>query len=155
MQDQTQYTVDWSPWGSMDRWVINRRVPSEAGLFQLWLREGRNFYLKLTEPTYYGGLRNSLREVIDELAPSGGRLRKMIRGRECRFRFTVCPVRDYLQELKAWFDNGGHIDEDGNEVLVFEREDFRVFPAPPPDIRIIEREGFKDADFGPSLPGGR
>ncbi|PIE04799.1 MAG: hypothetical protein CSA76_02340 [Spirochaetales bacterium] len=153
-QDEVQYTVDWSPWGSMDRWVINRMVPSEAGLFQLWLREDKNFFLRVTEPTYFGGLRNSLREVIDELAPSGRRLRLMLEGRECRFRFSVTPVREYLEELKEWFDKGGGgLNEDGLEILVHESEDFRLFPAPPPDVKFIERKEFKDSDFGPPLPG--
>ena len=147
------YIVDWSPWGAMDRWVINRLVPSEAGLFQLWVKDSRNFGLLVTEPTYYGGLRNSLREVIDELAPSGGRLRKMIGGRECLFRFSTCASKDQLMELKDWFADGGGTDSDGREILVNEREDLRRFPAPPPDVQAADREELKDSDFGPKLPG--
>lgn len=151
-KEEIQYVVDWSPWGTMDRWVINRRVPSEAGLFQLWVKEGKNFTLLLTEPTYYGGLRNSLREVIDEMAPSGGRLRKIIDGRECFFRFTTCLSRDQLTELKDWFAAGGGTENDGMEILVNEREDLRKFPPPPPDVKAAERKELKDSDFGPPLP---
>ncbi len=149
--DDVLYIVDWSPWGSMDRWVINRRIPSEAGLFQLWIKESKNFALLLTEPTYYGGLRNSLREVIDEMAPSGNRLRKIIAGRECLFRFSTCLSRDQLIELKEWFSDGGAEDSEGRDILVNERDDLRRFPAPPPDVEAAERKELKDSDFGPLL----
>ncbi len=150
--DDVLYIVDWSPWGSMDRWVINRRIPSEAGLFQLWIKESKNFALLLTEPTYYGGLRNSLREVIDEMAPSGNRLRKIIAERECLFRFSTCLSLDQLIELKDWFSDGGGQDSEGRDILVNERDDLRRFPAPPPDVKAAERKELKDSDFGPLLP---
>ena len=137
----------------MDRWIINRIVPSEAGMFQLWVREGRGLVLIATEPTYYGGLRNTLREVIDELAPSGARLRKIIDDRECWFRFSVCPVKEFLQDLKRWFGEGDIAVGDGDrEILVNEKEEERKFPQPPPDIEAAGRERMKDADFGPKLP---
>ena len=151
--DVLNYTVKWSPWGSMDRWVINRIVPSEAGLFQLWVVEGRGLVLSITEPTYYGGLRNSLREVIDDLAPSGNRLRGVINNRECWFRFSISPVRDYLENVKTWFNEpDGALDEDDREILVHEIEELRRFPPAPPDVKFVSRERMKDSDFGPPMP---
>lgn len=147
------YTVKWSPWGAMDRWVINRIVPSEAGLFQLWVMEGRGLVLLTTEPTYYGGLRNSLREVIDDLAPSGNRLRGLISDRECWFRFSITPVREYLENMKTWFNQpDGAVDEENHEILVNEIEEYRRFPPAPPDVKFITRERMKDSDFGPPMP---
>lgn len=137
----------------MDRWVINRIVPSEAGLFQLWVVEGRGLVLSTTEPTYYGGLRNSLREVIDDLAPSGNRLRAVINNRECWFRFSISPVRDYLENVKTWFNEpDGALDEDDREILVHEIEELRRFPPAPPDVKFVSRERMKDSDFGPPMP---
>jgi len=150
---EIHYTVAWSPWGDMDRWVINRLVPSEAGLFQLWVSEGRGMVLLETEPTYYGGLRNSLREIIDELAPAGERLRKRIDGRECRFRFSVTPFRTYLEDLKQWFGGPGEAwDDDDREILVNEIESMKLFPPSPPDVAVKVRERLKDVDFVPPLP---
>ncbi len=151
--EEVNYTLKWSPWGSMDRWVINRLVPSVAGLFQLWVMEGRGLVLITTEPAYYGGLRNSLREIIDDLAPSGERLRKLINERECWFRFSLSPIREQLQDLKAWFNLGDDaVDEENREILVHEIEEFRKFPPPPPDVKFITRERMKDSDFGPPMP---
>jgi hypothetical protein len=147
------YTVRWSPWGSMDRWVINRRVPSEAGLFQLWVMEGRGLSLLTTELTYYGGLRNTLREMIDELAPSGERHRKLIAGRECWFRYSLTPFREYLDNLESWFGRGDiALDDEKREILVHEVDSPRKFPLPPPDIKFITRKRMKDSDFGPPMP---
>ena len=151
--DVLNYTVKWSPWGSMDRWIINRIVPSEAGLFQLWALDGRGLVLLTTEPTYFGGLRNSLREVIDDLAPSGNRLRKIINDRECWFRFSISPIREYLENLKAWYSQkDGAVDDEDREIFVNEIETLRKFPPVPPDVKFISRERMKDSDFGPPMP---
>jgi hypothetical protein len=151
--DVLNYTVKWSPWGSMDRWIINRIVPSEAGLFQLWALDGRGLVLLTTEPTYYGGLRNSLREAIDDLAPSCNRLRKIINDRECWFRFSISSVREYLENLKTWYSQkDGAFDDDNREIFVNEIETMKKFPPVPPDVKIISRERMKDSDFGPPMP---
>ena len=154
--NEINFTIYWSPWGSMDRWVINRLVPSEAGLFQLWVKEGRGLVLALTEQTYYGGLRNTLREVIDEMAPAGKRFRDIIDGRECWFRFSTLSVKEQLQSLKKWFDesevNKECFDEEGREIFVQEIEMNRKFPLPPPDIKIAGRGKMKDSEYGPPMP---
>lgn len=153
LDDAVNYTIRWSPWGSMDRWVINRLVPSEAGIFQLWTMEGRGLLLLITEPTYYGGVRNSLREIIDDMAPSGERLRNLIKERECWFRFSITPIREHLENLKTWFGEGdGALDEDNREIFVNEIEVFKKFPPAPPDVKIVSRERMKDSDFGPPMP---
>jgi len=142
------YTICWSPWGLMDRWVINRLVPSEAGIFQLWTLKGKNLALLTTETAYYGGLRNSLREVTDDLAPAGERLRKLIGNQECWFRFTISPIREYLEDLKSFFSKEIYA-SNAREILIREVEDFKRFPAPPPDIRLSST---RSGDFGPPLP---
>jgi len=147
LPDAVLYTINWSAWGLMDRWVINRLVPSEAGMFQLWSVKGRNLLLLVTELAYFGGLRSSLREITDNLAPAGERMRKIIRGRECWFRFSISPVRKYLEE--SWFSLKTY-DSKLREIRVREAEEFKKFPLPPPDIRLSS--GRRDSRFGPSIP---
>jgi len=129
------YTIHWSPWGLMDRWVINRLVPSEAGIFQLWTLERRSLLPLTTEPAYFGGLRSRLREITDNLAPAGERMRETIDGRECWFRFSIASARKYLEDLMSWFSRGIHEDRE-LEICVREIEEFKKFPAPPPDIQL-------------------
>lgn len=147
-EETAEFTLRWSPWGAMDKWVINRITPSEAGLFQLWVTEGRGLVLLTTRSAFYGGLRSTLREIIDELAPPGRPMRNLIAERECWFRFSTTPIHSHLQKLEAWFDSGSVHDEENREVLVNELEDLRRFPLPPPDIVIAGRERMNDADFG-------
>jgi len=144
------YTIHWSPWGLMDRWVINRLVPSEAGIFQLWTLKGKNLLPLTMELAYFGGLRNSLREVTDSIAPAGERMRKIIDGRECWFRFSISSVRKYLEDLKSWFSRGTY-EEGEQEVYVREIEEFKKFPTPPPDIKLSFEEG--DLRFSPLASG--
>ena len=145
------YTIHWSPWGSMDRWVINRLVPSEAGIFQLWVLKGKDLLLLITETAYFGGIRNSLREIIDDLAPAGERLRKLISGRECWFRFSISSVREYLKDLDLWFSRKTY-EEKEREIYVREIEEFKKFQTPPPDIQLSSRKRLKDSLFGPPMP---
>ena len=153
LDEVVNYTVEWSPWGAMDRWVINRLVPSEAGLFQIWGMDGRGLSLLVTEVTYYGGLRNTLREVIDDLAPAGARLRDIVGERESWFRYSITPYRDYLEDLKNWFRPvTGAWDDEDREILVNERETMMKFPPPPEDVKLMTRERMKDSDFGPPMP---
>jgi len=147
LSDAVLYTIHWSPWGLMDRWVINRLVPSEAGMFQLWSLKGRNLLLLATEPAYFGGLRSNLREIIDNLAPAGERMRKRIKDQECWFRFSISSVRKYLEE--SWFSPKTY-DNEEREIRVREVEEFKKFPIPPPDIRLSS--GRRDSGFGPSIP---
>jgi hypothetical protein len=137
----------------MDRWVINRIVPSEAGLFQIWVKEGSGLSLVATELSFYGGLRNTLRETIDRMAPSGTRLRKLINGRESWFRFSISPAREYLEDLSTWFkEKDGFINKDGKPVMVFEKEVYRKFPSPPEDIQAKARKRLSEGTFTPPLP---
>jgi len=153
LEDKMHYTIYWSPWGVMDRWVINRLIPSEAGIFQLWILKTKNLLLLKTETAYFGGVRNGLREIVDNLAIAGERLRKLINGRECWFRFSISPVREYLEDLNSWFSQGFHEDNE-REIYVREIEEFKKFATPPLDIQSSSKKRLKDL-FGPpiSKPG--
>lgn len=154
--EEIHFTIQWSPWGSMDKWVINRIVPSEAGVFQLWVKRGRGVVLLHTETTYYGGLRNSLRETIDELAPSGRRLRDLIGKRETWFRFSTLASQKHLKVLEEWFRHPEKRNSmDSREVLIQEIETMKKFPLPPPDIQVSERNKMSIAEFGPRMPEQR
>ena len=148
-----KYTVSWSPWGAMDRWVVNRMVPSEAGIFQLWVHRKRELVPLITEMNYYGGLRNTLREVLDDMAPAGGRLREKIGGRECWFRYSTCPILDDLQNLQNWYTAAhGCTDSDENEILVQEIDNMKKFTVPPEDQLLEEKKRMSDYQYGPPMP---
>lgn len=151
--NELQFTVQWSPWGRMDKWVVTRIIPSESGLFQLWVKSGKGIVLLTTDIAYYGGLRNCLREALDSAAPAGARYRKLMAGRETWFRFSVLTEKDNLVLLKQYFVNSTELfDSEGREVYVNEVDSDRKFALPPPDIQRFDLKHMKDADFGPPIP---
>ncbi|RLW69173.1 MAG: hypothetical protein B6D68_02440 [spirochete symbiont of Stewartia floridana] len=151
--DETQYSVHWSPWGTMHKWVINRIVPAESGLLQLWVEAGRRAEPLLTQSAYYSGLRSLLREVIDLMAPSGSHIRELIGGREAWFRYSTMPFRQHLQVLEKWFNNPQAFINEGDHVIsVREEETMKKFPLPPPDIQFSEKKVLETTGFGPPLP---
>lgn len=153
-QGELQFTLGWSPWGLMDKWVINRRIPSEAGLFQIWIQDKRGFSLLISELAYFGGLRNTLHEAVDEAAFAGKPLRDKIGERQAWFRFSTLNSQKDLRLILKWLKNteirNDIVDHQGRPVLVNEVDDYRIFRLPPPDIR--KRNLKNDSDFGPAIP---
>lgn len=150
--DELLFTLRWSPWGSMDKWVINRIVPSESGIFQLWVKEGWGIVLLRTEIAFYGGLRSILRETIDDMAPAGRRMRNLIAGKEAWFRFSLSSSREHLDMLKQHFANSADtLEVTESAILVNERETMSRFPLPPPDLQSIEKKRMRDSQFGSRL----
>ena len=152
-EDETLYSVLWSPWGTMDKWVINSIVPAEAGLVQIWVKEGRRAEPLLTRSAYYSGLRSFLREVIDLMAPAGSGIRELIGGREAWFRYSTMLSKQHLRVLEKWFNNPQVIiNEFDYAVSVREEETMKKFPPPPPDVRFSEKKLLETMGFGPPLP---
>lgn len=153
MDSELHFTIRWSPWGLMDKWVIIRRVPSEAGLFQIWVKKQSGLVLAASEWAYFGGLRNTLREIIDEMAPSGERLRAIIRNENAWFRFSTSSSKEHLILLQHCFkDKDNAFDDEGRSILIKEVDDYRKYTLPPSDIHMADRSRLQDADFGPPMP---
>ncbi|MCG8453142.1 MAG: hypothetical protein MI717_08180 [Spirochaetales bacterium] len=148
-----QFLLRWSPWGLMDPWVVTRRIPSEAGIFQIWTKDAhKGLTLLLTETAYYGGLRHVLREALDPLAPAGMRFREQMGEKECWFRYCLCSSHQRLMQVRDWFGKGKEaVDEDGRTILVAQRDVMRRFPIPPPDV-VTRHPPSVDEEYGPVLP---
>lgn len=143
------YTVPWSPYGLMDRIVIHNRVPAESGIYQIWVKEGSGVSLLTTETAFYGGLRSSLREIIDEMAPAGKSLRDRIGEREAWFRYAISPSRRLLRVVKSWYE-GDRIEG----IDIYEIDSPGRFRLPPEDVGDEEAKRLKESDYGPPLKAG-
>ena len=60
------YTVKWSPFIRLDKWKIRSMIPSEAGIFQFFSNKGGSLTLLSTHQAFYGGLRATFLEILDE-----------------------------------------------------------------------------------------
>jgi hypothetical protein len=64
------FTVWWSPLLPLDKRVVRGQIPSLPGVFEIYRDEGkRAVQLVGRARAYYGGLRNTLRGLIDTISP--------------------------------------------------------------------------------------
>ncbi len=107
------YTVRWSPWGPMDKDLVNKRVPAESGIYQLYRRDGRGLTLAGSRLCWYGGIRHSLRELMDPLAPGSDDLKPLAMERDkAFFRYVLSSSMRDLENVMAWLTGSDPRDEE-------------------------------------------
>jgi len=103
-KDMTRYTLPWSPYYKMDRFVINNHIPAEAGIYQIFIKRLNHLEELLTERAYYGGLRGTLREVMDPLSPREFPYKEQIMEGPCFCRFVICPHQNVLDRVMKYLN---------------------------------------------------
>ncbi|MDC7241969.1 MAG: hypothetical protein PQJ50_16560 [Spirochaetales bacterium] len=120
-----RFTLNWSPFVEMDRYLIHGIVPSEGGIFQVFVNDRGGLRLIHTEMSHYGGLRNRVRELIDPLYMGHNPIKKTVEDQQCFVRFSVFisigDMQDVMNYLTGSEDSGRY-----DEVLVFEKELMQV-----------------------------
>ncbi len=97
------YTVKWSPYILMDKYLIHRIVPSEKGIFQVFQKNDRRLDLIMMDKAFYGGLRNRLRELIDPLYMGYNPYRYEIQESSCYLRYSLVSLQDDMDDLLHFF----------------------------------------------------
>lgn len=92
-----QYTLNWSPYYRLDRFLINSQVPAESGIYQVFLKRLHHLEELNTDIAYYGGLRATLREMTDGLSPRDFPYKEIMKKEPCFFRFVINPHLEILQ----------------------------------------------------------
>ena len=68
--DSAYFEIRWSRLVGLDKHTVIRKVPSTAGIFEIYrYNGGRTAQLSGRSRAYYGGLRNTLRGLIDPISP--------------------------------------------------------------------------------------
>ncbi|HET6452238.1 MAG TPA: hypothetical protein VFI08_13050 [Spirochaetia bacterium] len=98
------YTVSWSRLAKSSKYEIVKSVPSEAGIYELYYKD---FHGKLClfhlGKSWYGGLRNEIRERTDvELEKDAGR-RRLLDRYECWYRWSLVSSSDDMSDLLFFF----------------------------------------------------
>ncbi|QEN07176.1 hypothetical protein EXM22_03920 [Oceanispirochaeta crateris] len=120
-----KYTLNWSPYLEMDRYLIHGVVPSEGGIFQIFVNKKGQLHLLHSEMSYYGGLRNRLRELIDPLYMGENIHRKTIEDNQCFVRYSIFLSINDMDDVMH-FLTGSNPSGRYEEILVFERESMEV-----------------------------
>ena len=119
------YTVRWSPFVRLDKSRIRGLIPSEAGLFQFFDKKGGILTLLSTHQAYYGGLRSTFLEILDEDCQISFPNKEKLRDSETYLRYSVTSSKDNLRDLIHHF-NGGDSSDRFEEILVEESECMKV-----------------------------
>ena len=86
------YTVYWSRLCKADRYEIITKVPSVAGIFELYYQDSyKKLNLFHVAKAWYGGLRNWLRKATDPELEEDSRRREILTRNDCFYRYTVIP----------------------------------------------------------------
>lgn len=110
-----QYTINWSPYFLMDKFIINQNIPSEAGIYQLFHKHSHHLEELETEIAFYGGIRGTMREMTDDLSPRVFAHKDKVMKEACFCRFVTCPNRQILNRVLKYL-KGSASDETVVEV---------------------------------------
>ena len=97
------YYVQWSPLSLADRWSINSKVPSIAGIYEIyWMDESHHLRMLAVGDTHYGGLRSEIRRLTDSELALDPRIRDILENKEIWFRYAPSNSAGTMADV-VWF----------------------------------------------------
>jgi len=123
--DTVRISLRWSPYVEMDRYLIHGVVPSEGGIFQLFVNRKGQLLLLHTEMSHYGGLRNRIRELMDPLYMGTNPYKKIIEENQCFVRYSVFTSINDMKDVMH-FLTGSEASDRFETILVMEKESMNV-----------------------------
>jgi hypothetical protein len=98
------YFVQWSPLSKADRYEIIAKVPSLAGIFEIyWMDESKRLRLFFLGQTNYGGLRSEIRRITDpELCKNDEKARIILEEKEIWYRYSPTDSSNIMSDV-TWF----------------------------------------------------
>lgn len=100
------YSVRWSPFIRLNKDKIRSMIPSEAGIYQFYNNKGGSLTLLSTHQAYYGGLRATFLEILDEDCPVSFPDKKKLRESETYLRYSISCSKDNLRDMLYHYNNG-------------------------------------------------
>jgi hypothetical protein len=119
------YTVRWSPFIRLDKRRIRSLIPAEAGIFQFYSIEAASLSLLSTHQAFYGGLRATFLEILDEDCQISFPEKEKLRESETYLRYSVTSSKDNLRDMLHHF-TGGESSERFTEIFVEESECMKI-----------------------------
>jgi hypothetical protein len=97
------YFIKWSPLSKADRWTINAKVPSVAGIYEVyWMDEHEHLRMLSVGRTHYGGLRSELRRLTDPELNDDKEAKAVLAEKEIWFRYAPCNSAKMMADV-IWF----------------------------------------------------
>jgi hypothetical protein len=104
-EGDVHYFVKWSALSVADRHEINRKVPSTAGVFEIyWMDENKRLRMLYVGQTNYGGLRSEIRRLTDpELCNNNEKTRKILEEKEIWYRYAPTDSSRVMSDIVWYF----------------------------------------------------
>ncbi|MDR2143365.1 MAG: hypothetical protein LBP29_03240 [Treponema sp.] len=97
------YFIKWSPLALAERWTINAKVPSVAGIYEIyWMDDHEHLRMLTVGRTHYGGLRTEIRRLTDPELTDDASAKKILEDEEIWFRFAPCNSALMMADI-LWF----------------------------------------------------
>lgn len=119
------FTVRWSPFIRLSKERIRSLIPSESGIFQFYCHRKASLELIGTYQAYYGGLRSTFLEILDEDCQVAFPNKEILREEETYLRYSLSASRDDLRDMLYYY-TGTESSGRFLEVFVEERETKKV-----------------------------
>jgi len=127
-EDNVYYNVQWSPLSLAERWTINSKVPSVAGIYEIyWMDDHNHLRMMAIGETHYGGLRTEIRRLTDPELVTDPKARQILENEEIWFRYVPSNSIDNMTDV-VWFfratyfpENPG-VDHSGRYKKIFLKE---------------------------------
>jgi len=110
--DSVYYSVQWSPLTLAERWTINSKVPSVAGIYEIyWMDDHNHLRMLAVGDTHFGGLRTELRRLTDPELTLDPKAREILENEEIWFRYAPSNSADIMSDV-IWFFRKTYFPED-------------------------------------------
>jgi len=97
------YFITWSPLEIAERWTISAKVPSVAGVYEIyWMDDHDHLRMFSVGQTHYGGLRTEIRRLIDPELALDAKTKKTLEDEEIWFRYFPCNSSKIMTDI-VWF----------------------------------------------------
>jgi hypothetical protein len=122
------YFISWSPLSIADRWTINAKVPSLAGIYEIyWMDDHEHLRMLWVGDTHYGGLRSELRRLTDPELTDNARAKKTLEDEEIWFRYVPCNSAAVMSDVlwffrKTYFPENPGVDHSGRFEKIYMNE---------------------------------
>ncbi len=119
------FTIRWSPFIYLDKRKIRTMIPAEAGIFQIFFHKNGSLSPISCHQAFYGGLRGTLQEILDEDCTVSFPGKEKIRTEEAYIRYSLSSSKNDLRDVLHFF-TGTEISGRFSEIMVIERECMKV-----------------------------
>ncbi|MDR2370982.1 MAG: hypothetical protein LBD71_05850 [Treponema sp.] len=126
--EEVHYFVSWSPLSVAERWTINAKVPSVAGIYEIyWMDDHEHLRLLSVGMTHYGGLRTEIRRLTDSELAGDKKAKQILENEEIWFRYAPSNSAPVMADViwffrKTYFPENPGVEHSGRFTKIFLNE---------------------------------